>query len=305
MDAPRIAVVDIGTNTLLLLVAEPDGAGGLRSVHDDCRFGRLGQGLDASGALAPEAIARSLDIVRDYRAEMDRLGVARVAAVGTQALREAANAAAFVEPASALLGTAIEVVPGEREAELVSIAVARSLPALAEGAYAIADVGGGSTELIVCEGTEVRSFTSVKLGSVRHKERYLAHDPPHAEEIAAMVADIDRTLEALPLPAGVPLVGTAGTATTIAAIELGLASYDPDRIQGARVSAAAIEAQLDRLLATDTAGRARIRGVEPERADVIAAGVAIYARLLRVLGTAEMIVSDRGVRWGLAYELAG
>jgi exopolyphosphatase/guanosine-5'-triphosphate,3'-diphosphate pyrophosphatase len=304
MSASRIAVVDIGTNTLLLLVAEPDGAGGLRSIHDDCRFGRLGQGLDASGELAPEAIERSLDIIRAYRADMDRLGVARVVAVGTQALREASNAAVFVEPASALLGVAIEVVPGEREAELVSIAVTRTMPELAGQTYAIADVGGGSTEIIVCAGTEVRSFTSVKLGSVRHKERYLAHDPPEPDEVAAVIADIDRTLEALALPAGVPLVGTAGTATTIAAVELGLDSYDADRVQGTRVSAAAVQALLARLLGTNAEGRAHIPGVEPQRADVIQAGVAIYARLLRRLGTPEMIVSDRGIRWGLAYELA-
>jgi exopolyphosphatase/guanosine-5'-triphosphate,3'-diphosphate pyrophosphatase len=304
MGASRIAVVDIGTNTLLLLVAEPDGLGGLRSVHDDCRFGRLGQGLDRSGALAPEAVERSLEIARAYRAEMDRLGVERVVAVGTQALREASNAAAFVAPASEILGTDIEVVAGEREAELVSIAVSRSMPELASETYAIADVGGGSTEIIVCDGGAVQSFTSVKLGSVRHKERYLAHDPPRADETAAMIADIDRTLEALALPAGVPLVGTAGTATTIAAVELGLHAYDADRIQGTRVPAAMVEWQLARFLELDTEGRAHIPGVERQRADVIHAGTAIYARLLRLLGARDMIVSDRGVRWGLAHELA-
>lgn len=300
----RIAVVDIGTNTLLLLVAETDGNGGLRSLHDDCRFGRLGQGLDRSGELAPEAIERSLAIARDYRGHMDRLGVERVVAVGTQALREASNAALFVEPASAILGTAIEVVPGEREAELVSIAVNRSMPELADQTYAIADVGGGSTEIIVCDGAAVRSFTSVKLGSVRHKERYLLHDPPEPDETAAMIADIDRTLSGLELPTAVTLVGTAGTATTIAAVELGLHQYDADRIQGTRVPAAEVERQLARFLEQDTEGRAHVPGIERQRADVIHAGVAIYARLMQRLAAPEMIVSDRGVRWGLAYELA-
>ncbi|HTM23490.1 MAG TPA: hypothetical protein VL172_23365, partial [Kofleriaceae bacterium] len=144
----RLGVIDIGTNTLLLLVVEDHGGQVVR-VHDECRFGRLGQGLDASGQLKPEAIERSLAILREYRGDIDRLGVDAVAAVGTQALREASNAAAFRGPAEAILGGPIEVIAGAREAELVARAVAGSFPQLADADHVIADVGGGSTEIIV------------------------------------------------------------------------------------------------------------------------------------------------------------
>jgi len=298
----RLAIIDVGTNTILLLVVERGADGGLRPVHDECRFGRLGKGVDASGALDPESVARSLAIVRDYRATIDRLGAGEVVAVGTQALREASNAAAFVGPAEAILGAGIEVIAGGREAELVAAAVAGAFPALAGADHVIADVGGGSTEIIARRGGRTVSAVSVPLGSVRQKERHLRGDPPTAEEARALIADIDGVLAGLDLPTGVPLVATAGTATTIAAVELRLRVYDPDRVQGLELDAATVERQLARYLELPLAERRRLPGLEPERADVIAAGVAIFARLLRRLDSRRFIVSDRGVRWGIAYQ---
>lgn len=301
---PRIAVVDIGTNTLLLLVVEPDGEGGLRRVRDEVRFGRLGKGLGASGRLADESIARSLEAVRDYRAIMDELGVERVAVVGTQALREASNARAFVDPAEEMFGAKVEVISGDREAELVTTSVVRSMPELAGERFAIADVGGGSTEIIICDAGAVTWFRSLPLGSVRHTERHLVGDPPTAEQATALVADLDAALAEVPVPEGALLVGTAGTATTIAAMELELAAYDPDRIDGTRLPADAVDRRLEQLLSLPVAERLQLPGLERERADVIAAGVAIYARLLRRMKAPTFAVSDRGVRWGLAYEMA-
>ena len=300
----RVAVIDIGTNTLLLLVAEAGSGNVLHSLHDACRFGRLGQGLDRSGMLDPDAVQRSLAILREYRAVMDDLGVDTVAAVGTQALREAGNAAAFVGPAADILGVPVEVIAGGREAELVYRAVAASFPALAGEPFVVADVGGGSTEIIVAGGDGVESFTSVPLGSVRMTERYLHTDPPTSEEVEALVAGVDEVLGTLALPAGVRVVGTAGTATTIATVELGLEAYDGDRVQGLAVSAVAVEGQLARYLALPLAARRALPGLEPQRADVIAAGVAIFARLLHRVRATGLLVSDRGVRWGLAHELA-
>jgi exopolyphosphatase/guanosine-5'-triphosphate,3'-diphosphate pyrophosphatase len=302
MTAP-LAALDIGTNTLLLLVVERDGDD-LRAVHEDCRFGRLGQGLDASGRLAGEAIARSLDIVRVYRAEMDRRGVARVAAVGTQALREAANAAAFLGPARDILGVDIEVISGDREAELVYSAAARAFPALAGADTIVADVGGGSTEVIVGRAGAVRWRRSLPIGSVRLAERHLHSDPPRADEARAMIDDIDRVLADLDLPSGAPVIGVAGTATTLAALEQHLLEYDPDRIQGMHLGLATIERQLARLLELTVSERRELRGLEPERADVIPAGAAIFARLLRRADSETLVVNDRGVRWGVAWELA-
>jgi exopolyphosphatase/guanosine-5'-triphosphate,3'-diphosphate pyrophosphatase len=294
----RTAVIDIGTNTLLLLVVEKRD-GKLVSVVDLCRFGRLGKGLDATGSLAPDAIAKSLEICREYRKVMDELGVDAPRVIATQATREAKNANEFVPKAEAILRAKIEVIAGQREAELAKIAVARTFPDLA-GPYVVVDVGGGSTEFIT-----PTSAVSVPIGAVRLTERHLKSDPPAAAEIAALDADIAKHLATLDLPAGVPIVGTAGTATTIAAIKLGLAHYDAEAVTGLRIAPDALDALLARLLAATVAERRAIPGMEPERADVIAAGVAIYARAVARMHASVMITCDRGIRWGVAYEAVG
>jgi exopolyphosphatase / guanosine-5'-triphosphate,3'-diphosphate pyrophosphatase len=311
------AVIDIGTNTLLLLVVAerseteagdraPRGvADRLRRVVDLCRFGRLGKGLDASGRLDPAAIARSLDICREYRAGLDQHAIAAPAIVGTQALREAANAADFVAPAEQILGAPIEIIGGEREAQLAFTAVAHTFPELAGKPYLVVDVGGGSTELITTDGRAVVSAVSVPIGAVRLTERHLKDDPPTAAQATALDADIDAQLAPLALPTGVPVIGTAGTATTMAAVALGLTAYDPDRVTGFRMTPAEVAELRDALLAEPTAARRARPGMEPQRADVIAAGVAIYARVVRRVAAPALITCDRGIRWGIAYERAG
>ena len=294
------AVIDVGTNTLLLLIVDDK----LQRIVDLCRFGRLGKGLDASGQLAGDAIAKSLEICREYRRVMDEHGVPVPTVIGTQALREARNAAAFVEPAEQILGAPIEVIEGKREADLAFISVARTFPELAGTRFVVVDVGGGSTELIVTDGKRVTSAVSVPIGAVRLTERHLRHDPPTAAELAALEADIDHHLAPLDLPTGVPVIGTAGTATTMAAVHLGLEVYDPDAVTGLRLAPDAVTAQLARLSHASTAERRAIPGVEPQRADVIASGVAIYARVLRRIGAPVMITCDRGIRWGVAFERA-
>lgn len=299
----RTAVIDIGTNTLLLLVVEASPRG-LRAVIDRCRFGRLGQGLGATGVLHPEAVARSLEICREYRAELDRAGVSAPRVIGTQALREARNAAEFTGPAAQLLGAPIEIISGEREAELAFRAQAESLPALRGRRFAVADVGGGSTEVIVGEGSRVLSATSIPIGAVRLAERHLRHDPPTATEREALCADIDAHLAARQLDSHLPLVASAGTATTLAAVDLGLGTYDPERVHGHTLSPEQLAAITDRLLRGTTAERRATVGIEAERADVIPAGAAIFDRLVRRLASPQIVISDRGIRWGLAYELA-
>lgn len=292
------AVIDIGTNTLLLLIVDD----ALHRVVDLCRFGRLGKGLDGSGRLADDAIAASLEICREYRRVMDTHRIAAPVVIATQALREATNAAAFVEPAEAILGAKIEVISGPREAALAFLSVARTFPELAGTRFIVVDVGGGSTELIVTDGSRVTSAVSVPIGAVRLTERHLRHDPPTGDEIATLDADIDRHLQPLDLATGVPIVGTAGTATTMAAVKLALATYDPDAVTGLRLSPASIAELRGRLLAATTAERRAIPGVEPQRADVIAAGVAIYARVVARVDAPVLIACDRGIRWGIAYE---
>jgi exopolyphosphatase/guanosine-5'-triphosphate,3'-diphosphate pyrophosphatase len=200
---------------------------------------------------------------------------------------------------------AVEVIDGRREAELAFRAVVCSMPDLGRGELLVFDVGGGSTELVSGAGGAVRELASVPIGAVRLSERFLAGDPPRPDEVRAMIAAIDAALAGAPVPAGVPLVGTAGTATTLAAVALGLARYDPDRVQGMRVARAEVERQLARYLELTVAERRRIPGLEPKRADTIPAGAAIVARVLDRAGADGFVVSDRGVRWGLAYELLG
>ena len=295
------AVIDIGTNTLLLLIVDEQ----LRRVVDLCRFGRLGKGLDASGRLAAESIARSLEICREYRSVMDEHGIAAPAVIGTQALREAGNAADFVRPAEQILRGTIAIIEGEREAELAFLSVARALPELAGTPYVVVDVGGGSTELIATDGQQVISATSVPIGAVRLAERHLRADPPRPDELRALEADIEGRLAALELPARALVVGTAGTATTMAAVELALETYDPDAVTGLRLSPPRVAGLYGRLAGMTTEARRGMAGMEPQRADVIVAGVAIYARVVARVDAPVMIVCDRGIRWGLAYELAG
>ena len=293
------AVIDIGTNTLLLLVVDDQR----KRVVDLCRFGRLGKGLDATGQLAGESIAKSLDICREYRRVMDDHDVATPRVIATQALREATNAAAFRAPAEQILGAPIEIIEGRREAELAATAVAHTFPELARKKYLVVDVGGGSTEIItVAPGGKLEDAVSVPIGAVRLTERHLKHDPPTFDERAALGADIGRAIAPVKLPAGVPIVATAGTATTMAAVHLALATYDPDAVTGVQLSRADIDALCTRLYDATVAERRAITGMPPERADVIAAGVAIYDHIATRIRTPAIITCDRGIRWGVVYE---
>ena len=293
------AVIDIGSNTLLLLIVDE----GRRRVVDLCRFGRLGKGLDASGRLDPQAIARSLEICREYRAVMDQHGVGAPHIIATQALREAGNASDFAGPAEQILGGKIEIIGGSREAELAYKSVAHTFIELAHAPFAVVDVGGASTEIIAAASGSVVSAVSVPIGAVRMTERHLKTDPPTSDEIRALDDDIDAHLGKLALPANVPLVGTAGTATTMASFVLALSPYDPDAVTGIRLAPDKVDEVRRQLFAATTAARKKMAGIEPERADVIAGGVAIYHRVMKKIGAPVMITCDRGIRWGLAYEL--
>jgi exopolyphosphatase/guanosine-5'-triphosphate,3'-diphosphate pyrophosphatase len=294
------AVIDIGTNTLLLLIVDDDA----HRIVDLCRFGRLGKGLDTTGRLSPESIASSLDICREYRAVLDEYHVQIPTVIGTQALREATNAADFTGPAEQILRAPIEIISGAREAELAFLSVARTFPDLSGAPYIVVDVGGGSTEIITSNGTAVTSAVSVPIGAVRLTERHLRSDPPTAGELTALDSDIDAHLARLPLPPGVPIVGTAGTATTFASVALRLRDYDPDAVTGFRLSPVDVAEVADRITRATQAERRTMPGMEPARADVIAGGVAIYRRLVERTMAPALITCDRGIRWGLAFTLA-
>ena len=294
----KIASIDIGSNTLLLLIVDTSTG---EAIVDECDFGRLGQGLSSSKSLHPDAIARSLEITRRYRALMDEKQVETVRCVGTQALREGDNRDEFIAPAEQILGASIEIISGEREAELVATAVKHSLPELWRADLCVVDVGGASTEYIVKVGEELQ-VVSLPVGAVRLSEKHLRSDPPTPAEVAALHHDIDLHIASLSLPRGISVIGSAGTATSLASIRLGLTKYDPTLIHGYSCSRAEVKDIHEKLLGMSQAERLALPGLEPKRADVIAGGVAIYARSLELLQADQLTISDRGVRWGLIYE---
>ncbi len=299
----RIASIDIGTNTVLLLVAEGEPGQPPRALVERCEITRLGQGVDQTKVLAPEAIARTVEVLKVYGAIAREQG-AEVVAVGTQALREVRNATVFLDPARRALAGEIEIISGAREAQLAYSAVAGAFPGLA-ARCAVVDVGGGSTELTLADGGKVTSKQSTKLGSVRLHERFCKSDPPSEGEWAALAAHVEETLAAaLPagLPAQTPLVGIAGTVTTLAAIVGEVHPYDGAKVHGTKLSYAEVDALTERLRRMPVVERLKVRGLEPKRADVIDAGAAILRGVMTRAGASEVVVSDRGVRWALVYE---
>jgi exopolyphosphatase/guanosine-5'-triphosphate,3'-diphosphate pyrophosphatase len=300
MRTMRVATIDLGTNTALLLIVE-SGPRGPAIVAEEAEIVRLGEKVDRTGRLDDAAMARTLAVLERYGERIRKERVDRIAAVGTQTLREVSNGAAFLEKVEAAIGAPLEVIDGKREAELSWGAVAASFSLPSTGRRTVLDIGGGSTELNVGGATLERSV-SVPIGSVRLTERLLKHDPPTEEERGALAAFIDQALLAAPIPEG-ELVGVAGTVTTIAAIALGMTDYDGARVHGVRMARAQIEEIVARLGESPVADRKRTPGLDPRRADVIYAGGVILCRVLARGGQDELLVSDRGIRWGLAAEI--
>ena len=307
----RVAAIDIGTNTVLLLIAEVGPGGGLVPIVERAEITRLGQGVDRARVLAPAAVERTLACLRDYAAEIARHDVARLDVVGTSAMRDAGAASGgsggdFVESACAILGTAPRVVTGDEEAWL---AFSGGLAGLGlSGGVTAFDIGGGSTEIIRGElrgGALVAQRQSVDMGSVRLFERHVRADPPSAMEMSVVRAFVlDQLLPLSPPPSGQPLVGMAGTVTTMAAVARGIAPYDPARIHGARLALREIVETTRKLCELPLAARKAVTGLEEKRADVIPVGAIILETIVLWARVEEIVVSDRGVRWGVALQLA-
>jgi exopolyphosphatase/guanosine-5'-triphosphate,3'-diphosphate pyrophosphatase len=299
------ATIDVGTNTTLLLVARVDDAGAITVLDERAEITRLGRGIGAGGALGAEGVARTLDVLRGY-AELARRHGATIAAVGTEALRRAPNGADFLDPAAAILGAPVAVIDGAREAALTYRAAVESFPAEARaGTMIVVDIGGGSTEIVVADRGAVTFQTSLPLGSVRLTERHVRRDPPGRDELTAIALEVDAALAAVPWPAGEPtVVGVAGTVTTLAAMALALATYDPARVHGHDLTLVELDLQIARLERATQAQRERLVGLDPRRADVILAGAIILRRIAHAARVPAVRVSDRGIRWGLLHELS-
>lgn len=299
----RFATLDIGTNTVLLLVAEPDGAR-FRPVVERAEITRLGKGVDRTGRLADEAIEATVAAVTRFAEEARALGASEIACVATSASRDAANGAVFRERLQREAGVTAEIISGDLEAALTYRSATREVGTGAP--LAVLDIGGGSTELVLGDAGQVRFQKSFDIGSVRLTERFVRSDPPAAAEQEAMAGYVDGILAEAPSPPpGFRLVGIAGTVTTVYAVRHGIEPYDSTRVHLATMPFDEVRAERERYFALTVEQRRALRGMEPKRADVIAAGALILERAMARLGASEVVVSDRGIRWGLLYERFG
>jgi exopolyphosphatase / guanosine-5'-triphosphate,3'-diphosphate pyrophosphatase len=305
----RLGAIDIGTNSVRLLVADVDGAGetaALEPLDRRVHITRLGQGVDESRRLNPEAISRTLDVLREYRGALDELAVERARATATSAARDASNREDFFGPAADVLHFEPELLPGTEEARLSFLGATARLDERAP--YLILDIGGGSTEFVV--GThEPEGLISVDTGSVRITEQYLHSDPPQPEELSeavsvvrAHLADVEQEIPAVREAA--TLIGLAGTITTVAAVELGLVEYDRAEIHHFRLSRSVAE-EVFRTLATEPAEQRRHNpGLEPGRVDVIVGGTLILVTTMRTFDFNEVLVSEADILDGLVRSIS-
>ncbi|MBI4246997.1 MAG: Ppx/GppA family phosphatase, partial [Candidatus Rokubacteria bacterium] len=301
MTSPRrLATLDLGTNTVRLLVVEVEAAGAWRIIDQDQRVTRLGEGLAASGRLGEAPAARTAAVVGEYARRARARGAREVRIVATSAVREAANGREFAAAIERLTGDRVEIVSGQDEARLTVLGILKGLGRVPDTMLAF-DIGGGSTEFILARAGQVVTARSLTLGVVPLAERYAFAErvaPARYAQLAAAVRErLARELPAEIRQAGVAdLVGTAGTVTTLAALDLGLGEYDAARVQGHRVSRAAVERLLARLGALSVDERAALPCLEPGRADLIIPGIAIVLGALDVTGAGGVLASDWGLR---------
>jgi exopolyphosphatase / guanosine-5'-triphosphate,3'-diphosphate pyrophosphatase len=300
----RVAAIDIGTNTVLLLVAERRGDG-LLAVEERATITRLGEGVDKTKALAPAAIARTAAALDAYGEIVAGLGATRVDVVGTSAMRDAAGSDALREHVKRVFGVEARTISGDEEARLTFAGARSGLANVpAEAAVRVFDIGGGSTEVVHGRGDAIQFARSFDVGSVRLTERHVKTDPPARSEIEALREDARRAFEVPAFESAHPPIGIAGTMTTLAAVSLALEPYDGARVHGLTMRVSDLENVVRGLEQKPLAERSRVPGLEPKRADVIVAGGHIALAYLERIGAEEVVISDRGVRWGLAEQLA-
>jgi exopolyphosphatase / guanosine-5'-triphosphate,3'-diphosphate pyrophosphatase len=301
----RVAVVDIGTNSTRLLVAEVDG-GELTELQRESVVTRLGEGVDATGRLGDAPMQRVFDVLEGYAEAIDRHDVQVRTAVLTSAVRDAENGAEFAAAVRDRYGLDADTLSGDEEARLTSLGATAARGG--DEPLVVIDIGGGSTELVVGAPGTVEFHTSTQVGVVRHGERHLHSDPPTADELQALAEDARGTIDAA-VPADVrgrPGGGVAvgGTATQLASIDLGLGEHDRDRVEGHAMTRERLAELRDRLAALPLAERREVRGLDPARAPTIVAGVVILLEASGAFGLDGIEVSERDILWGVALDQA-
>lgn len=300
----RVGVIDIGTNSVRFLVADVAN-GGLAEIARVETVTRLGQGVELTGVLAEEAMGRTLAVLGSYRRMLDSHGAQRRRAIATSACRDAGNAARFLREAESAAATLPEIIGGDEEARLAFRGATHGVPA--SGTTLIIDVGGGSTEFVAGVATPVAApayWSSVDIGSVRLTERSLGAQPVSAGDLAIARAHVDAMLASQPsLPPVERTVGVAGTFTSLAAIHLGLAAYERERVDGAILARSDLGALADRLAALPLESLEAIPALDPARAPVIVGGAIVAERALAVTGMPSVTVSVSDILDGVALSL--
>lgn len=298
----KLAALDVGTNTVLMLVVETTADGSLRKLAEMSRITRLGRGVDAKGGLDPVAAAKTLDAIAEFANQARALGAAKILTAATAALRDASDGADFIARVKARTSLDLDIISGKTEAHLAYLSSIKGLKLDLTSKLLIVDIGGGSTELIRAQpGGEVEGV-SLQIGSVRLTERIVHSDPPHAREAADLRIAIDQALASLRWNfTPDTMVGIAGTVTTVCAVALGLTEYDAARVHGYQLAHSEVLRVLGQLCSVSLEARKQLPGVEPGRADVIFAGAAILERVMAHFKLDRVIVSDQGVRWGLIW----
>ena len=302
-----LAAIDIGTNSSKMTVADVSGDGLLTVVSEVSEVTRLGEGVDASKRLTEAAMERTLEAIERFAADARREGAVEVLGAGTSALRDASNGEEFLAEAKLRAGVEIQIISGDREAQLAYAAVRSdsTLEIPADAYLLVFDIGGGSTELILGDQNGVGRHKSLNIGAVRLTERFLHSDPPTAEELNEAEQFVRSALQAFELPGAVPRVaGIGGTALNIAAVTQGLVKPDPDAVHALTVTQIAVAEALQRFSSVSLADRRNIPGLEPKRADIIVAGALLLNCLLTYFQAESFLLSARGLRYGLLADYA-
>lgn len=303
----RVAAVDIGTNTILLLIAEVGRDGSVRMMRDEQVIPRLGKGVDERRLIPPETFERAASFLETYKALIDEYRVESVVACGTSFLRDAGNRQEFIDFIRKRVGIALRLLSGEEEAMLTYAgAVSEFASADSRDMFAVLDIGGGSTELTIGNGLLAAQRVSLDIGSVRVTERFLPTSPPSSKELQVALEYIRKHLHGLTdLPPSIRLIGVAGTLTTLAALDLQLPHYGRMRVSGHALRLPIVEMWFDRLKTKTVEEIKNYPQILPERADVILAGILILLETMRRLKAETITVSDRGLRYGIALQAAG
>jgi exopolyphosphatase / guanosine-5'-triphosphate,3'-diphosphate pyrophosphatase len=295
----RVAVVDIGTNSTRLLVADV-ADGQVSQLERRSTVTRLGRGVDTSGQLAGEAMEEVFRTVAEYIETYESRGAERVNAIATSAVRDAANSGAFIAELRERFGLDARILEGVEEARLVYLGAFAERPA-APDSILVVDIGGGSTELVVGSGGEVGFYTSLQAGTVRHTERYLRTDPPDPGEQEALASDVRSRIDA---ELTGEAIAVAGTPTSLAAIDQELDPYDPERVHGYKLPLDSVQRMCSLLSTMTLEERLRVTGLHPGRAPTIVAGVVILIQVMRAFGLKEIEVSEHDILYGAALEAA-